>query len=74
MYSAESGFGVNVECEGKSVNSYKTVTKLAREIANRSNYCKLNHCKQLSEPIWKQLGPIRQTVNENAPEDTNTRR
>ena len=41
-------------------------TKLADEVSNISYYCSLNHCDIKSAEILKQLGPIREKVEENS--------
>ena len=40
-------------------------SKLAGQIHKMTYYCEYNHCKVVSREILKQLGPIRQKVDEN---------
>lgn len=60
------GFWVHATCDGMTQESYKMFNKLAKDIPNMSYYCSLNHCKTVAGEILKQLGPIRQRVEENS--------
>lgn len=57
---------VHASCEGMSLDMYKLYSKVAQGVPNMSYYCTLNHCKLVSGEILKQLGPIRQKVDENS--------
>ena len=60
------GFWVHAGCDGMSRDSYTKFKELARQVQNLSYYCSLYHCNVVSKEILKQLGPIRQKVEENS--------
>ena len=60
------GYWVHATCDGMSKETFKSFNKLAKDIPNMSYYCTYNHCKYVAGEILKQLGPIRQKVEENS--------
>ena len=60
------GFWVHAKCDGMTAEYYKMFSKLAEGVKNLQYYCSLNHCNIVSKEILKQIGPIRQKVEENS--------
>lgn len=66
LYCDYCCYWVHASCEGMSETTYRTFSKMAKVVNNMSYFCELNHCKSVSTEILRQLGPIRQKVDENS--------
>ena len=59
------GYWAHASCEGLTAEGYRMLCKLSDIVPSMSYYCVYNRCKHVAGEILKQLGPLRERVEEN---------